>query len=398
MPPRVSSTVRRRPASGRTGTGHARRSGARPADRRRARGVRRSHGLPWPVRLLLTASVSALGVFALMAASGGLPGFVSGLGGAIGSAVSSFDATPTPTPVAGGPLAAPVLDQPIEAYTNQPTVAVSGRLPSVVVGLAGYRIRLYAAAADAPAVKVAEIEAPGSTALFTIPGVGLANGANEFTATVVDATGAESSPSEPVRYVLDRSIPRVVLTAPKDGATVAGATLDLVGTTQSRSALVARNEANGAVVTGTAAGDGSFTLTIPVVPGPNGISIQTTDPAGNTSTLELAVTRSGEALTVTLGSSAYRLRVSKLPATITLTATVIGPDGGPLVGTAALFSLSIPGVPVITGTVTTDATGIASFRVTVPAGAGTGTVPATVFVSVPGTGEASARTVITILP
>ena len=77
-------------------------------------------------------------------------------------------------------------------------------------------------------------------------------------------------------------------------------------------------------------------------------------------------------------------------------ATVTGPDGGPLVGVAASFSLSIPGVPLVTGTVTTDATGIASFRVTVPAGAGVGTAAATVFVSAEGIGEASGRTAITI--
>ena len=175
---------------------------------------------------------------------------------------------------------------------------------------------------------------------------------------LVDATGGESVPSSPVRYVLDQSIPRVVLTSPKDGSTVSGATVDLVGTTQSRSSLVARNEANGAVVVATAEGDGSFTITVPLAPGPNGLSIQTTDPAGNTSTFQLAITRAGEALSVTLRSSAYRLRTTKLPATVTLTATVTGPDGGPLVGVAASFSLSIPGVPLVTGTVTTDATGI----------------------------------------
>ena len=125
-------------------------------------------------------------------------------------------------------------------------------------------------------------------------------------------------------------------------------------------------------------------------------SIQTPDPAGNTSTFQLAITRAGEALSVTLRSSAYRLRTTKLPATVTLTATVTGPDGGPLVGVAASFSLSIPGVPLVTGTVTTDATGIASFRVTVPAGAGVGTAAATVFVSAEGIGEASGRTAITI--
>ena len=338
----------------------------------------------------------ALGVFALFTATGGLPDLASGLGGAIGSAVDSFEATPSPTPAVGGPLAAPTLDQPGESYTNQPTVAVSGRLPSVVAGLPGYRVRLYAAAGDAPPVKVAEIEAPTMTALFTIGGVGLVNGANDFTATVVDATGGESVPSSPIRYVLDQSIPRVVLTSPKDGSTVSGATVDLVGTTQSRSSLVARNEANGAVVVATAEGDGSFTITVPLAPGPNGLSIQTTDPAGNTSTFQFAITRAGEALSVTLRSSAYRLRTTKLPATVTLTATVTGPDGGPLVGVAASFSLSIPGVPLVTGTVTTDATGIASFRVTVPAGAGVGTAAATVFVSAEGIGEASGRTAITI--
>jgi hypothetical protein len=60
------------------------------------------------------------------------------------------------------------------------------------------------------------------------------------------------------------------------------------------------------------------------------------------------------------------------------------------------FTLSIPGVPVITGDDASDASGMATFRMTIPGGATEGSGLATAFVTAAGFGDASAQIPITI--
>lgn len=359
------------------------------------REIRRSPGLPLVVRLLLALSVVALGAVVLVTATGGLAKLVGGVGSAVGGIVDQVSATETPPPTPVPVIGAPSLTAPVEAYTNLATVDLTGTVPPDVVGQGDYRIRIYLALKDQPPAPITEAPV-GSTSSFTIPSVTLTKGINDFSATIVAADGTESPPSAVVRYVYDTSIPKIILTSPKDGAVVNADTVTLVGKTQARSKLTARNEANNASVTGTAAGDGTFKLTLPLEKGPNGITMTTTDPAGNTGSLVIGVTRGSGALTATLKASGYRFKVSLLPHDLTLTAVVTDPDGQPLEGAAVTFTLSIPGVPVLTQDATTDATGTATFRTTVPQGATVGTGPATVFVSTPEFGTTSARTVIAI--
>jgi hypothetical protein len=68
------------------------------------------------------------------------------------------------------------------------------------------------------------------------------------------------------------------------------------------------------------------------------------------------------------------------------------------VGQSVTFTLSIPGVPAITGEDVTDASGLASFKTTIPAGATQGSGLATAFVTTADYGDASGRTAITIIP
>lgn len=291
----------------------------------------------------------------------------------------------------------PTLTVPVEGYTNVATVDLTGTVPAEVVGQSGFKIRIYVALKDGQPKPVADL-AVGSTSTFTVQSVPLSKGINDFSATVVNADGVEGARSAVVRYVLDTSIPKIVLTSVTDGSTVNGETVDLVGRTQARSKLTARNEANSASVTGTAAGDGSFKLTIPIEKGPNGISMTVTDPAGNTGTLVIGLTRGSGALTATLHASGYRFKVTALPHGLTLTASVTDPDGQPIEGAAVTFSLTLPGVPPLTQDTTTDATGTATFQTTVPQGATVGTGPASVFVTTAKFGTTSARATIAIFP
>ena len=73
------------------------------------------------------------------------------------------------------------------------------------------------------------------------------------------------------------------------------------------------------------------------------------------------------------------------------------PDGRAVAGQLITFTLTIPGVPAITGDDRTDASGAATFRTTIPAGASTGSGLATAFASTDELGDASGRVAITIV-
>ena len=359
--------------------------------------VRRSAGLPLPAKLILAFALVALGVAVLFAGRGGLAQIVGTIGSAFSGFVEEVTATPTPTPVPTVLLEVPSLDAPQESYTNAPAVDITGSVPPQFVGRSDVRIRLYVTLPELAPAPIAEQSISGR-ATFLFPGIELTKGANEFSASLVAADGTESEASAPIRYVLDTSKPKITITSPEDGAVINGATVEIVGKTQARSTVQARNEANSTSATTSAASDGTFTLVLAIEAGTNGISLTATDPAGNQGSFVLSVLRGSGTLMADLTASAYRFRLSKLPQNATLTVVVTDPDGRPLEGATALFTLSIPGVPTVTSDSITDATGSAVFATTIAVGATEGTGVATVLVTTSEFGEVTARTVITIIP
>ena len=104
-------------------------------------------------------------------------------------------------------------------------------------------------------------------------------------------------------------------------------------------------------------------------------------------------------LTATLGASAYRISVAKLPdgphpARHGLRSGRQGRWSAP----AVTFTLSIPGIPTVTGDQETDADGRASFTTSIPAGADPGQGSATVLVSSEEFGSTQDQSVITVQP
>ncbi len=285
---------------------------------------------------------------------------------------------------------------PPRAYTNQPTATIVGTVPLEVVGRDGFLVRIYVALPDQEPVAVRDM-AVGGTPSFVVENLPLEPGRNDVTATLV-GPGGESETSPVVTYVLDTSKPKITVTSPESGATINGETATITGKTQGNSVVVARNEANGTSATVTADGKGAFTLVITLRSGDNGIALTATDPAGNIGTAVLAVRRGSGSLDLALSASAYRISAAHLPRTLELRVLVTDPDGGLLSGQLVNFTLSIPGVPAITGDGTSDETGLATFRTTIPAGATEGSGLATAFVSTLDFGEASAQISITIIP
>lgn len=352
--------------------------------------------IPLAAQLALGVAVVALAVVVFSTVTGSLPRMVGAIGSAFGGVTDAILTTPTPQETAPAILPAPALEAPESPYTNTATVSLRGTVPPEVVGRGDeYVIRIYVAQPDAVPQDVLDVPV-GQTAAFVVNDLPLEKGRNDVTAALV-GPGGESEPSAVVTYVLDTSKPKITVTSPKDNARVNGATVKLVGKTQGRATVVARNETNGTAATAVAENDGAFTLTVPMSSGANAISLTATDLAGNVGTASLSVRRGAGKLTVALSSSAYQVSAAKLPRSVELRAVVTDPNGRPMAGETVSFTLSIPGVPALTGEDTTDASGVATFKSTIPKGATKGSGLATAFVSTADHGDASGRTSITIV-
>jgi hypothetical protein len=354
--------------------------------------------MPVAVKAALGLSIVALGAVILFTMLGALPGIVSTVGGAvsgIAGAVLPSPSPPSPTPVVI-PVS-PVLDVPTQAATNQALVTVTGSVPASIVGRrAGITIRLYVTLPKKAPARVAEIPL-GETPNFAMPDITLQPGRNDFSATVV-GPGGESEASPIVTYVLDTTKPKIAISAPTDKTIINGTSVTIAGKTQGRSTISAHNAANGRTAIGVADGTGSFQVVVQLADGTNPITVTATDPAGNATTSVLTVLRGTGQLKVALTASAYRISAAKLPRTLELRAVATDPDGNSLAGRDITFTLAIPGVAPITGQETTDATGVAVFQTSIPAGATPGSGPGTAFLTTPEYGDASGRVVITIIP
>ncbi len=360
------------------------------------RRVERTRGLAFPFRLLFVIAVVALCGGVLFAATGG----VGKVAAAVGSTFSGFfaDLTATPAPSAPPSLLsdAPVLEEPAEPYTNQPTVDLVGSVPASLVGSANVSIRVYVALGDQPPGVVSEVPV-GRTPRFIVPGITLIEGSNAFSARIVGPSGL-SEPSPVVTYILDSAKPKIKLSSPKNGAVVNAKTVQLVGQTQPRSALQARNVSTKAVVSGAADANGNFSIILPIGTGKNDIAITATDPAGNANQLTLAVQKGAGVLAATLSVSAGRIRLSALPEPITLTVVVKDPDGLPLKGARVTFSLAVKDISAVTSTTfESGSDGVVRWTTQIPLGATVGQAKAAVVVKTTDYGETTDLAVFMIV-
>lgn len=390
------SHVRPRPPSGRRP--EPKKIPLKTPQRDRSAQLRRDRAkgsLPLPARLLLGVAVAGLGIVVFAAATGGIGSLVSALSASFSGFFDDVLATPAPSAteviVADSPLIAP----PSEPYTNQPAIDLEITLPESVAGDPGAAVRIYVALEGLSPAPIAQ-RSVGATTRLIVP-VELTIGRNDFTATIVHGD-TESEPSPVVTFILDPDPPPINVTSPTDGQTINADSVAVVGTTQGRSAIGARNEANGISVVGSAESDGSFSITLPLEPGPNGIRLTITDPAGNASELVLNAIRGSGTLTATLSASAYRISAAGLPATIQLAVLVTNPDGQPLEGASVTFSLTVPGIPPLTFDTATAGDGRAVFSTTLPKSVTPGTGNATVLITTTSFGSTSDQTVITIVP
>ena len=347
---------------------------------------------------MLVVALVMLGGAILYASTGQLGKLVASFGSTVSGLISKVSQTTAPSASPIPQVDSPVLIRADEEYTNQPTADLQGSLPTEIAGRTDYKIRIYRSIGDenSPPELVREMGI-GATPQFTVTAVTLEKGVNFFTATLKGPSGLETDPSPAVRYVYDTSKPKIILSSPKDGDTINAKTVELKGEVQSRSVVVARNAENGASVTGKAAPDGTFRLTLALEPGQNGITLSSTDPAGIESEQVITLLRGSGKLTASLSTSSVQFRTARLPSPLTLTALVTDPDGQPAEGATVTFTVSIPGVDPITQDGTTAAAGSAIFQTSVPNGAPPGNGLATVLVDTKKYGSVTARAVIAIV-
>lgn len=393
-PPQVRP---RPPSTGRPAPVKVRPIAPSPTRLARHRRIERRRGLPLAAQAFLAVSIGLLGLTILWVASGSVGPFVSsvvrGVGGFVGD-VGNLVSSPSPTaapPISGAPSVRP----PDEAYTNIETVDVTVNVPPDVVGRTGFTVRLWDTVGDAPATIVAEAPV-GQLAALVIPGVTLASGRNDVQASILGPSG-ETERSSVVTWVLDQTIPKITIISPKDNAAVTTARVTIKGKTQASSAVVLRNDANSATASAQADADGLFQLDVAVASGINGLTITATDPAGNANSLVLTLRKGSGKMVVSLTGSVYRFSASKLPRDATFTVSVTGPDGKPVAGAIALFTVTVPGLEaIVSSEIPTGSDGRASFSTQIPKGAMAGTGLASVLVTAPDSSTGTDRQVLTV--
>ncbi len=392
-----SSHVRPRPPSTGRPTPQRVRVPAPDAYRlKRARGLeRRRRGIPLPARLLLVVALVALGGVVFMTATGGLGVLVGALGSSLSGFVNQVTATPLPSATQLIVADAPVIQSPTEPYTNQTGADLQVTVPEAIVGNPAARVRIYLALEGQEPTSITEVPMGGTVKLI-VP-VQLTPGRNDFHATIVE-DGVESEASPVVTFIMDTEPPQFVLTSPQDGETINHQTVTIQGATQPRTTLLAQNPATGTSISGQAGSDGTFTLELLLVPGPNNVTLSGTDPAGNTGQMNLSVVRGNGQLTSTLTTSASRISALSLPVSLQLGVLVLDPDGQPVSGATITFTLTVPGIPPIAKDTVSGTDGRAAFTTTLPAGVTEGAGLATVLVATTDFGSTSAQKTITIVP
>lgn len=366
-----------------------------PVRLRRNRGLdERRKRLPLPSRALLALAVVALGGVVFVTASGGIGSLVSALGSGFSGILDDLVETPRPSASSVIVADAPVIASPSEPYTSSETADLLVTIPEDAAGDPDALVRVYLTLEGQAAAPINEVPV-GATTRLVVP-ITLTPGRNDFSATLV-RSGVESESSPVVTFVLDQEPPVITLTRPKDGATVNDDLVTLVGKTQPRSTIQARNEANGTSITGEAGTDGAFELVLPLAAGPNGIRLTATDPAGNEGELIVRILRGSGKLTAVLSASTYRISIASLPTSLQLNVLVTDPDGAPLDKASVTFTITVPGIPPIVKETTTAGDGRAGFTTTLSAGVQAGGGLLTVVVTTERYGSTTDRRSVTFV-
>ena len=317
--------------------------------------------LPWPVRALLLAALLGLGALAILLGGGTLGRVTAGIGGAISSAFGGLLPLSQPSASASSAeIPTPRLDQPVSAYTQLPSIDITGTLPGDVAGTSD-ELKVYVGGELKASQQVP------TTNDFVVAGVPLAEGPNVITATLVTADG-EGAPSAPITVTFDDVPPPLAFSSPKNGASIATATVAVKGTTQPGATVTIQDANTGGSTSVVAAASGGFSATVTLAEGPNALTITAVDQAGNRTTKTLTVAHGSGALKAKLTLSWVTISNKKIGSSpLTMTVVVDDATGTPIgVAATAVFTISPPGqATIVSGTpAITLSHGVASWTFT----------------------------------
>lgn len=323
-----------------------------PVPRERYRAVARRTGVSARLRRYawLDAAVLVLaGLFVLVAT----PRAADALGAVVGS-VSSSIAQSFPSaqgnrsidlPSNGGTVAAaPVVDG-LPDFTNQPSLAIAGRVPSFALA-AGRMVQVSLNTAV-----VADV-APDPIGAFTVP-LTLRDGPNALQLTFHSGTDVIATSSYVV--VLDRQPPALSVSKPAPGTTVDGTNVTVEGKTDPGAAVTVNERA---VVP---AQDGSFATSFTATAGPQTVTIVARDRAGNETTVKTPITvRDTSAVSLAVAVSLDQTRVA--PGAPVLATIRVTSSGAPKSGQLVTLSVGV----ITIGSATTDQSGVARIGFAAP--------------------------------
>jgi hypothetical protein len=304
------------------------------------------------------------------------PGALFSPGGSPGSSAGPSGATPT-TP--SGP-AGPTLTPPDNPYTRVGSVDVSGTVPDGLIRSSSQRLRIFV---DGKIVR--QIKVPDGPS-FVVRAVVLKAGRHQIAASINGPDG-ETRRSDPLTITVDVTPPALQLTGPVEGDTIYVDHATVAGKLLGGNEVGIQNQTTAATALAVPTSDGSFTAEIPLSLGVNALIVSGKDLAGNTTQQHIRVLRAEGRPTAELRISSTRIKISRLPASVSLDVTVRDEARRPVAGASVTFTLSPPGLPTSTYHAETDAQGIARWDGVglSPDGAIAGKGFATVVATLPGT-------------
>lgn len=324
-----------------------------PVSRDRYRAIARGAGVRGPARprWLDAALAVALAILVLVT----LPRAASTLEAGLEQVATSIqEAVPLlqgrgsiDFPAGGGSSlgAAPVADS-VPAYTREPQLQLTGKVPSFAVQT-GRSLQIVL---NGAVVATTPLDPSGA---FNVT-LALKDGANSISITLIADRDVVAVSSYAV--VLDRTPPTMTVSVPAAGATVDAQNVVVVGTAEPGSTITV----NGHIVV--TAPDGAFTDSFSATPGSVPITIVARDRAGNETTQKVTIVAqqvtqtAGLTVTVTLDKQAVRPGQGVLATIYVVGAT------GPRAGLPITLSVGVATI----GTAVTDATGTARMSFAAP--------------------------------
>src|SRR2546423_2339177 len=324
-----------------------------PVSRDRYRGIARTAGVRAPARtrsvdVLLAMALGLAALIVLPRTAGAIGAGLEQLVAQVGAAVPLLQGRGSIDLPAGGSTslgAAPIADS-VPAYTRDPQVQLTGKVPSFAVQT-GRSVQFVLNGA----VVATTLLDPSGAFSATL---GLKEGANSIGVALIADRDVVAVSSYSV--VLDRTPPTMTLSQPAPDSTVDAKNIVVVGTTEPGSTITV----NGRIVVITP--EGGFTDSFSATPGSVPITVVARDRAGNETTEKVTVTAQqvtqtvGLTITVTLDKA-----TAKVGQGVLATVYVVGTTG-PRAGVPVTLSVGVASI----GTAVTDGTGTARIPFVAP--------------------------------